>query len=93
MEAEMRLVSEGAEGLGALAVEERERLRSAVGIEDEESEEQEEEREECAGDFVDRPKTVIVRVGDAEISSKIGWIVVALMKCGEKREMEILNQK
>lgn len=61
---EIRLVREGAEGLGALAVEERERLRSVFGMEDEESEEQEEEREE----FVDRPKTTIVR-GDAVMIS------------------------
>lgn len=67
MDAEMRLVSEGAEGLGALAVEERERLRRVLGIEDDESEEQEEEREECAGDLVDRPKTVIVGGVDAVI--------------------------
>lgn len=50
-----------------MAVEERERLRRVLGIEDDESEEQEEEREECAGDLVDRPKTVIVGGLDAVI--------------------------
>lgn len=43
---ESRFASDGADGLGALAVEERDRVRRALGIEEEESEEQDEEREE-----------------------------------------------